>query len=169
MIKKLILATSLLLFVTSNHTTAYKTQPLSDAERVWYCERSPDCKLLSTVGYFESRNQKSDAAVVGPMFVVLNRRDHPKMWGSSLHSVVYAPFQFSYVHDGSLKRGIKEVGAYKRMLVLAHKVYSGDVKDPTNGALWYHTHQVSPGWSKKLKHVVTLGDHKFYKRVKNES
>ena len=108
------------------------------------------------------------AAAVGPMFVALNRKEADG-WANTLRGVVYQRWQFSYTHDGSLQKGFKEKSAYERMLYLAHKVYSGDVKDPTHGALWYHTHQVSPGWSKKLKHVVTLGDHKFYKRVKNES
>ena len=141
---------------------------LTKEERISACKKDKECRLLAEVGYFEARNQKTKAAAVAPMFVALNRKEADG-WANTLRGVVYQRWQFSYTHDGSLERGFKEKSAYERMLYLAHKVYSGDVKDPTNGALWYHTHQVSPGWSKKLKHVVTLGDHKFYKRVKNES
>ena len=143
-------------------------EELTKEERIAACKKNKECRLLAEVGYFEARNQKTKAAAVGPMFVALNRKEADG-WANTLRGVVYQKWQFSYTHDGSLQRGFKEKSAYERMLYLAHKVYSGDVKDPTNGALWYHTHQVSPGWSKKLKHVVTLGDHKFYKRVKNES
>lgn len=143
-------------------------EKLTKEERISACKKDKECRLLAEVGYFEARNQKTKDAAVGPMFVALNRKES-RGWANTLRGVVYQKWQFSYTHDGSLQKGFKEKSAYERMLYLAHKVHSGDVKDPTNGALWYHTHQVSPGWSKKLKHVATLGDHKFYKRVKNES
>lgn len=143
-------------------------EELTKEERVAACKKDRECRLLAEVGYFEARNQKTKAAAVGPMFVAMNRKE-ARGWANTLRGVVYQKWQFSYTHDGSLQKGFKERSAYERMLCLAHKVQSGEVADPTNGALWYHTHQVSPGWSKKLKHVVTLGDHKFYKRVKNES
>lgn len=143
-------------------------EELTKEERVAACKKDMECRLLAEVGYFEARNQKTKAAAVGPMFVAMNRKE-ARGWANTLRGVVYQKWQFSYTHDGSLQKGFKERSAYERMLYLAHKVQSGEVADPTNGALWYHTHQVSPGWSKKLKHVVTLGDHKFYKRVKNES
>lgn len=143
-------------------------EELTKEERIAACKKDRECRLLAEVGYFEARNQKTKAAAVGPMFVAMNRKE-ARGWANTLRGVVYQKWQFSYTHDGSLQKGFKERSAYERMLYLAHKVQSGEVADPTNGALWYHTHQVSPGWSKKLKHVVTLGDHKFYKRVKNES
>ena len=140
------------------------TKPLTDTERVAECSMSESCSLLASVSYFEARNQKSDAAVAGPMFVVLNRRDHPKLWGSSLRSVVYAPWQFSYVHDGSLKRGITDQKAYKRMLKIAHYVWSGEIEDPTGKADHYHSTKVSPVWKHKLKKTVKLGSHIYYRK-----
>ena len=31
-----------------------------------------------------------------------------------------------------------------------------------NGALYYHTTAVNPGWSNKFKRVATIGAHEFY-------
>ena len=143
---------------------SYK-KPLTDAERVAECSMSEACSLLAQVSYYESRDQKTDAAIAGPMFVVLNRRDHSKNWGSSLHSVVYEYKQFSYTHDGSLARGIQEQKSYKRMLKIAHYVWSGEVEDPTGGAYWYHSVKVSPAWSQKLQKTTKLGSHIYYKEI----
>lgn len=145
-------------------TTKEYRKPLTDAERVAECSMSEACSLLAEVGYYEARNQKDDAAIAGPMFVAMNRRDHQKHWGSSLEAVVYAPWQFSYVHDGSMKSGITEQSAYKRMLRVAHYVWSGEAEDPTNGADHYHTTKVKPDWSRKFKKTAKLGSHIYYKR-----
>lgn len=149
--------------VVSGVVVVEKAKQPSKEERISACKKDKECRLLAEVGYFEARNQKTKAAAIGPMFVALNRKEH-KNWSNTLRGVVYQKWQFSYTHDGSLEKGFKEKSAYERMLYLAHKVYSGDLEDPTNGALWYHTHSVRPSWSKKLRHVVTLGDHKYYKK-----
>jgi N-acetylmuramoyl-L-alanine amidase len=140
---------------------AYK-KPLSDTERIAECSMSEVCTLLGEVGYFEARNQKTDVAVAGTMFVAINRLDKRK-FGATLKDVVYAPWQFSYTHDGSLKRGVRDKKAYKRMLRIAHYVWSGEVGDPTNRADHYHTTKVKPIWSGKLKKTVKLGSHVYYK------
>lgn len=136
---------------------------LTDAERMGECYRASVCRLLAEVGYYEARGEKSDQAVAGVMFVALNRRDNPRNWGNSLEKVVYAPWQFSYTHDGSLKRGIREHKAYERMLKIAHYVWSGEVEDPTKGADHYHTYRVNPIWRHKLEPTVKLGSHVYYR------
>ena len=150
-------------FVNSKQQVVYR-KPLTDEERVAECKKVKACRLLGEVGYFEARGEKTDVAIAGPMFVALNRRDNPRYWGNSLRKVVYAPWQFSYTHDGSLERGIKEKKAYERVLKIAHYVWSGEEPDPTNGADHYHSTKVSPVWKHKLKKTVKLGSHIYYRK-----
>lgn len=137
---------------------------LTDKERVVECEFSEACRLLAEVGYYEARGERSDQAVAGVMFVVFNRRDSFH-WGNTLHKVVYQPYQFSYTHDGSLKKGLQDKQAYDRMLLIAHYVWSGEMEDPTLGSDHYHTTKVKPKWSLKLKKTVHLGNHIYYRKT----
>lgn len=151
--------------VTMQHiaTGLVEGENLTKEERVKACKKSKSCRLLAEVGYYEARNQKSDKAAAGPMFVVLNRVKSP-WWGNTLRSVVYQPKQFSYTHDGSMKKGFTDRKSHERMLVLAHKVWVGDMKDPTQGATHYHTTSITIGWASKLRKVAALGDHIYYKK-----
>lgn len=53
---------------------------------------------------------------------------------------------------------------YRRAADIVDQVWSGQAQDPTNGALFYHTPQVSPRWSAEVnKHGTTqIGNHIFY-------
>ena len=88
--------------VTNNVVTKY-TKELTNAERVAECSWSETCRLLAEVGYYEARSQSGDRAVAGTMFVAMNRLQSGQ-WGASLRDVVYAPHQFSYTQDGSLRK-----------------------------------------------------------------
>jgi spore germination cell wall hydrolase CwlJ-like protein len=54
---------------------------------------------------------------------------------------------------------------YNEIYELAAHVYVNNafLKDPTNGALFYHADYVSPGW-KNMIHTATIGRHIFYVR-----
>ncbi len=138
-------------------------KPLTNKERVAECSQSEACRLLAEVGYFEARSQKTDQAVAGTMFVAMNRLS-TKKFGHSLYDVVYAPRQFSYTQDGSLKKGLTDQKAYTRMLRIAHYVWQGEATDPTRGSLYYHTKQVKPVWRKSFKKTVVLGQHIYYRK-----
>ena len=137
---------------------------LTDKARAIECEFSESCRLLAEVGYYEARGEILDEAVAGTMFVVFNRRDNPN-WGNTLHKVVYQPHQFSYTHDGSLKKGLQDKQSYDRMLLIAHYVWSGEIEDPTHGSDHYHNLAVKPHWRLKLKKTVKLGNHIYYRKT----
>ena len=124
------------------------------------CLRSNSCKKLAEVGYFEARSE-SDRGVLATMFVVMNRVDHPA-YPNSIHEVVHQPYQFSYTHDGSLSRGIKEPEQYQRTLRLAYKVLTNKVKSVVGDSTHYHTTAIRPYWSKSLNFYATIGNHHFY-------
>ena len=137
---------------------------LTIKEKLVECSYSDVCSLLSELAYHEARSE-NDLGVIGPMFVAINRV-RGNLTAKNLREVVYKPWQFSYTHDGSLDRGVKEPGQYKRMMLLAHAVWQGDVEDPTMGSTHYHTHAVKPVWRHKLNPTVVLGQHIFYKEHK---
>lgn len=121
-----------------------------------------ECKWLAEVGYHEARGE-SDKGVAAVMHVVLNRKNHDTMWPATVSGVVTQKAQFSYRHDGSMKRGFAEKDQYKRMVKLAKAVVHGKIEDPTDGAVFYHTKAVKPGWSKRVKKLDVIGSHIFYK------
>ena len=97
------------------------------------------------------------------MSVIMNRASHPTKWPNTIREVVYQKRQFSYTHDGSLKKGFTEKEQYTRIALLAHSVLNGGIDSPVEQATHYHTKQISPpNWSKKLKSRGRIGDHLFY-------
>lgn len=124
--------------------------------------------------YFESRGEpkRGQLAVA---YVTMNRvNDH--RFHNSVCEVVHAKkkvkgkyvCQFSWVCEG--KKKITDWAAFGKAKILAHKVITryNDNHDPTNGALFFHTKQVRPSWSRAFKKVVTIGDHIFYKPTRSD-
>lgn len=126
------------------------------------CMKSVRCKLLTEVGYMESRSE-SDKGVAAVMHVVLNRANHPKMWPSTIAGVISQPWQFSYKNDGSLEKGFTDKKQYRRIAVIARKVMDGEVESPVGLATFYHTKQVAPSWRQRVVKVGSIGEHIFYK------
>lgn len=135
--------------------------PTSDLEVFNLCMKNSSCKLLAEVGYYEARSE-SDTGVAAVMHVVVNRKNHPKLWPNTKREVVAQKKQFSYRWDGSMKMGFKEREAHIRAAIIASKVISGEISDPTNGGTFYHTKAVSPSWAKKLTKTKVIGEHIFY-------
>ncbi len=65
-----------------------------------------------------------------------------------------------------LPEGSPEAKAWKAAQKLAADVMSGRSEDPTNGALFYHTTEVSPGWAEGQKIIARVNNHVFYARAK---
>jgi len=58
-------------------------EELTKEGRISACKKDKECRLLAEIGYYESRNQKTKAAAVGPMFVALNRKE-ARGWANTL-------------------------------------------------------------------------------------
>tara|TARA_R100001594_G_scaffold100148_1_gene134678 strand:+ start:20994 stop:21491 length:498 start_codon:yes stop_codon:yes gene_type:complete len=70
--------------------------------------------------------------------------------------------QFSYWCDGKPER-VKNEKAWKKAVRFAKIVLSGGLEIVgLEKITHYHTKEVSPKWSQKLIHKVTIGSHKFY-------
>lgn len=155
----------------------YISAPLTKDDLVWdkdfvslkekreWCKKRYNCKLLAEVGYYEARNQH-DMGVIAVMYVAINRAksNHPIFkQQSTLKDVIYKKNQFSYLWDGSTKKGMNDKKQVDRMLVLGYDVLNGLVDSPVEDSLYYHTTQVKPNWSQHYAYTMTVGDHKFYK------
>lgn len=69
--------------------------------------------------------------------------------------------QFTWWCDGRSDRARNRT-AWEESVVIAYLIRAGLTRDPTGGALWYHTTSVHPAWSRHLKPDVTIGRHVFY-------
>jgi spore germination cell wall hydrolase CwlJ-like protein len=110
--------------------------------------------------------------------VTMNRRNHSE-FPDGVCSVVYQKKQFSWTLiktntidrvDALVKRSVLERDAWNESKLVADLALSGKLKDITDGALYYHTHEVSPKWNFKIiEHTVSSEWHKFYKYKKEKS
>lgn len=118
-----------------------------------------DIDCLAHNIYHEARGEsiKGQIAVAAVTINRLLTQGYP----SSICKVVYQPYQFSWV---KLLRNHtpKNKSQYQIAQIIATEYLQGRLKDPTFGSLFYHANYVLPKWSKKLTHVVTIGNHKFY-------
>ena len=123
-------------------------------------------KCLAEAIYFEARGE----TVVGQYAVaevILNRVD-AKQFPNSVCKVVSEgatklhSCQFSYNCDGK-PEFVNDSKSYKRILKLANMFYSGTARLLTGGATFYHTKDVNPSWTSKLKKTRQIGGHIFYK------
>ena len=70
--------------------------------------------------------------------------------------------QFSWFCDG-LSDNPKETREWAQAVTVATWIYGIGLPDITEGALWYHSNDVSPKWA--TPDYTQIGSHKFYKEV----
>jgi spore germination cell wall hydrolase CwlJ-like protein len=138
---------------------------------------SSEVKCLADNIYFESRGE----SVKGQKFVAhvtMNRSNH-KNWPDTVCGVVKDKqgrrCQFSWYCDKQLKQlsttmllPVNQLYLYDEIYKMAHTIYTtSGLKDPTNGALYFHNHKVSEAVRLKFeryhKRTVKLHNHTFYK------
>ncbi len=116
--------------------------------------------------YFESRNQPWVGQVAVAQ-VTLNRvRD--SRFPNTICKVVKQKrsrktCQFSWYCDG-LSDKPKNMKKYREIFNTAVYIYTSDLPDLTEGALWYHTTTVQPWWAKSYRRTININDHIFYAR-----
>lgn len=125
--------------------------------------RALDC--LATAIYYEAASESigGQRAVAQ---VVLNRVAHPT-YPNTVCGVVYqgserkTGCQFSFTCDGSLRR-VPSAAAMARARMVARDALAGEVYEPVGLATHYHTIWIYPYWAPSLKHIGTIGAHRFY-------
>lgn len=92
--------------------------------------------------------------------VVLNRVERHTWYGYSVRDVLLKPWQFS-CFNGEAEVFVVDGG--DPCHTVAYLAMGGFTVDPTKGATHYHNPCVMPGWSGKLKFLMGIGNHLFYR------
>ncbi len=132
-------------------------QPAPDGDASWQC--------LSQAVYFEARGEsiKGQFAVAE---VVLNRVDSGLFAGSVCGVVnqrAGGACQFSYVCDGRTDT-MRDARSREIAERIAYAMLNGAPRTLTEGATYFHTNGVRPGWSRRFERTAAIGDHFFYRR-----
>jgi N-acetylmuramoyl-L-alanine amidase len=111
--------------------------------------------------YHEARGE-SRVDQIAVAHVVLNRTEHPR-FPSTVCGVIHQRGQFSWT---SRNHGPpRERAAWERALTISRQVLSGEVSDPTNGAVYFWNHrQVRPSWTRNLIPTLSTARHTYGKR-----
>ena len=122
-----------------------------------------DCLALTM--YQEARGGGRDGMIaVG--WVVLNRRDDPAYPGSICEVVraggEEAPCQFSYWCDGRPDRPQNEK-LWQLAKETALTMLRDPPKDPTGGALYFHSADMPIPWKRHRERTVRIGDYIIYR------
>ena len=123
-----------------------------------------DWQCLRQALFFEIRNGNKQA-MQNVADVIINRvaaRGFP----STVCKVVQQPWQFSYLNKGKPTLQWDKYLSYadEQALEQINKIAFDTLVHGSNNQqiLWYHTHQVKPSWSKKLKQDVQDKYHRFF-------
>ena len=131
-----------------------------------------DQMMLARAIFGEARNQdRLGKTAVG--WVIRNRVDNPRWWGSNYHEVILAPSQFSCFNQNDnnlpiLKDPIntqyeEQKRAWYESYEIAGQIINNFVSDPTNNAdHYYNPAAASPSWDKsQTAPRIVIGSHIF--------
>lgn len=121
---------------------------------------------LAMAVYYEARSEPLPGQYAVAE-VIVNRRDSDR-FPDTVCSVVKQDLgpkehdcQFSFYCDG-LPENPKEEIPYLYAQIIAHEILRDEYDSSyAGGALFYHTRDVSPSWSKNMTVTNELGDHIF--------
>jgi spore germination cell wall hydrolase CwlJ-like protein len=100
-------------------------------------------------------------------FTVLNRLDRdPARWGRTVSQVVRKPSQFTVWSTPAKRRRLMALSdatpGFARAKDVAELALSRKAKDPTSGAVYFHSTKIHPRWARGLT-GVRIGHHIFYR------
>ncbi len=126
-------------------------------------KRSKDC--LSLAMYWEARGEGAvGMAAVGA--VVLNRVEDDR-FPNSVCGVIFEggehpPCQFSWWCDGQSDKPTNRK-QWQAAVRVADTLLRRDFRDPTRGALYFHSTSVRSNWHATRKRTTQIGNHIFYR------
>lgn len=118
-----------------------------------------DIHCLATTVYYEARSE-SLSGQLAVANVVLERSKSGR-FPKDLCGVVKQPGQFSFVKGGRLPTGPNNAGQWQTAKAIAHIAMEGSWANPVQGALFFHSSRVSPGW--RHERLTRIGGHVFYR------
>ena len=129
-------------------------------------DRSRALECMTAAIYYEARSE-SDQGQRAVAQVVLNRLAHPS-YPNTVCGVVYqgsersTGCQFSFTCDGSLAK-VPNRMFWLRAENVARAALAGYVERTVGLATHYHTIAIYPYWAPSLRHIITVGAHRFYR------
>lgn len=117
-----------------------------------------EANCLATTIYYEARSE-SLTGQLAVAHVVLERAKSGR-FPTSVCGVVTQPRQFSFVRGGRLPTPT-HAGQWRTAKAIAQIAMDGSWENPVEGALFFHSARVSPGW--KHDRVSRIGGHIFYR------
>ena len=121
---------------------------------------------LTQALYYEARGegQRGQLAVAD----VIIQRQRSKYHPDTICDVVYQPYQFSFVMDGSTLKEV-DIDAWNKADQLSGRILRGEVKTSVTGkALFYHAKSVQPDWAGEMIKTTEIGNHIFYRRARKQ-
>ena len=128
-------------------------------------KESDDVRCLALTVYWEARAE-GRKAMEAVAWVALNRRKNPN-FPNTICEVVREggenpPCQFSYWCDGEPDTPQNQ-DVWTLAKEIAAQMLENPPRDPTGGALFFHSVELAPPWTKKRKRTVEIGRHIFYR------
>lgn len=126
-------------------------------ERIMYTQE--DLKLLACTIEAEAGDQ-SFVGMVAVGNVILNRVNSER-YQDSLKDVIYAPYQFAVVRNGSLARKFKtynKTEVSKKCISAAKAAFDGE--NHVGNRLYFRMY--SKSYAKTVKNYLIIGDHIFH-------
>ena len=136
-----------------------------------YCVTHKECRLLAEAVVYEARNQ-DEKGRIAVASVIVNRveecKEQEKEKKCSVASILKAKGQFSYQQDKQ-KQLPPLASDWQSAYDVAYDVLKRKVKDPTGGALYYHTTKVRPYWArgKGVSRPKKIDNHLFYVSIRS--
>ena len=132
--------------------------PKATGDAQWQC--------LAKAIYFESRGEPLEGQVAVAE-VILNRVSDRRFPDTVCAVTTQGAgsgrgCQFSYACDGHSDT-MKSSLARDRSEKLASVMLAGRARALTDGATYFHTRSVRPGWSRRMTRTTTIGHHIFYR------
>jgi N-acetylmuramoyl-L-alanine amidase len=119
--------------------------------------KKSDVECLARNVYHEARGE-SIAGQIAVAQVTVNRVQSGE-FQSSICRAVYAERQFSWTLKPST---VKDRKAWEASVAIATAVLTNSISLPDFKALYYHTKQIRPCWSRNKQVVARIGNHVFY-------
>lgn len=118
-----------------------------------------EANCLATAIYYEARSESLNGQLA-VAHVVLQRAKSGR-FPKSLCGVVKQPGQFSFVRSGRMPAAPSHAGQWRTARAIADIAMDGSWNNPVEGALFFHSSRVQPGWARER--MTRIGGHIFYR------
>jgi spore germination cell wall hydrolase CwlJ-like protein len=122
-------------------------------------------QCLALAMYWEARGE-GRPGMVAVGWIILNRAGS-QHFPATPCAVVYqgserSPCQFSWWCDGKSDRP-RNRNSWTKARIIAAEILVNPPRDPTNGALFYHSNRIPLPWRRPRVRTVRIGNHIFYR------